>query len=270
MSGCTPISRTSSDDGAPVARHVQAPSATHVRPIRRVVVTVGRHREARTPADADPSRTSLLLATRNSRATGQAASASPGCTVRPTIRRVRGSRATLVADLRHMTAAWDATPAGIVRAALPKVALQPRFRAIAYFRLSQWAWGRPGTKFLAYWFQSRALQCSGAELHPAAQVGPGFSIIHSVGIVVGRDVVAGSDLVLYQGVTIGHRSGSDLGQPVLGNRVRVGAGAKVLGGINIGDDVVIGANAVVLGDVPCGATVTGVWRPAQDDRRGSS
>jgi serine O-acetyltransferase len=193
----------------------------------------------------------------------------PGCTARPTIRRVRGSRATLVADLRHMTAAWDATPAGIIRAALPKVALQPRFRAIAYFRLSQWAWGRPGTKFLAYWFQSRALQCSGAELHPAAQVGPGFSIIHSVGIVVGRDVVAGSDLVLYQGVTIGHRSGSDLGQPVLGNRVRVGAGAKVLGGINIGDDVVIGANAVVLGDVPRGATVTGVWKPAQDDRRGS-
>jgi serine O-acetyltransferase len=168
-----------------------------------------------------------------------------------------------------MTAAWDATPAGILRVALPKVALQPRFRAIAYFRLSQWAWGRRSTKFLAYWFQSRALQCSGAELHPAAQVGPGFSIIHSVGIVVGKDVVAGSDLVLYQGVTIGHRSRSDLGQPVLGNRVRVGAGAKLLGKINIGDDVVIGANAVVLGDVPCGATVTGVWRPAQDDRRGS-
>jgi serine O-acetyltransferase len=158
-----------------------------------------------------------------------------------------------------MTAAWDATQAGIIRLMLPRFFLQPRFRAIVYFRLSQWAWNRSNTRFLARWLQARTIQCSGAELHPAARIGPGFAIVHSVGIVVGHDVVAGANLVLHQGVTIGHRGGSHEGQPVLGRGVRVGAGAKVLGRIQIGDDVVIGANAVVLGDVPSGTTVTGVW-----------
>ena len=66
-------------------------------------------------------------------------------------------------------------------------------------------------------------------------------------------------MVLYQGVTLGHgRTG--IGQPAIGNRVRIFAGAAVLGPIRIGDDAVIGANAVVLADVPAASVVTGVWR----------
>lgn len=170
------------------------------------------------------------------------------------------STSPLIADLRHMAAAWDASPIGVVAQALPKIILQPRFRAVIYFRVSHWAWQRPGARALAYWLQASAIRTAGTEIHPAARIGPGLQIAHSVGIVVGHEVVAGADLVLYQGVTIGHRAAG--GQPTLGDRVRIGAGAKVLGPITVGDDVKIGANAVVLADVPAGVTVSGVWNDA--------
>ena len=89
--------------------------------------------------------------------------------------------------------------------------------------------------------------------------GGGFAIIHTVGIVVGHEVVAGDNLVLYQGVTLGH-TGTGEGQPRIGHNVRIGAGAKVLGPVVVGDGAWIGANAVVLTDVPAGAVATGVWR----------
>jgi serine O-acetyltransferase len=165
-----------------------------------------------------------------------------------------------------MTAAWDTSDRGTVVRALPKIALQPRFRAVVYFRASQWAWRRRGTRPLAFWLQARAMRAAGCEIHPAATIGPGLQLAHSVGIVVGHEVIAGSDLVLYQGVTIGHRASE--GQPTIGDRVRIGAGAKILGPIVVGDDVIIGANAVVLADVPAGETVSGVWKGllAEPDR----
>lgn len=180
------------------------------------------------------------------------------------------SDSLLIADLRHMTAAWDATPLRVVIGALPKILLQPRFRAVVLFRASQAAWRRRATRPLAYWCQARAIGMAGAEIHPSAEIGPGLSLIHSVGIVVGHEVVAGSDLVLYHGVTLGHRDSSG-GQPQLGNRVRIGAGAKVLGPVRVGDDATIGANAVVLGDVPSGATIAGIWKEVESssfDREG--
>ena len=68
----------------------------------------------------------------------------------------------------------------------------------------------------------------------------------------------GDDVVIRQGVTIGLRTTGRRGAPVIGNRVDIGAGAKLLGNIRIGDDAVIGANAVVLCDVPAGALAVGV------------
>lgn len=129
---------------------------------------------------------------------------------------------------------------------------------VNYFRMSAWCWNhrlRP----LAIWLQSCSIRSGGTEIHPAAVLGPGFAIIHTVVIVVGHEAVAGKNLVLYQGVTLGH-TGQGLGQPQIGDDVRVGAGAKVLGPVTIGDGAWIGANAVVLADVPAGATVGRVWR----------
>ena len=165
----------------------------------------------------------------------------------------------LVADMRHMTAAWDAPPWRIVLGALLRTPFQPAIGAIILFRLGQAAYPRRVTRPVAQWCKARAIRTAGAELHPAAQVGPGFALVHSVGIVIGHEVRAGRDLVVYQGVTIGHGGGAQ-GQPTLGDGVRVGAGAKVLGPVHVGDGARIGANAVVLADVPSGQTVVGVWK----------
>jgi serine O-acetyltransferase len=164
----------------------------------------------------------------------------------------------LLQDLRHMTAAWDDSPSKIVLGSLARLPLYPRFAVVIRHRAAAWCWQR-GLRPVGLWLQARSIRSAGAEIHPGAQLGPGLAIIHSVGIVVGHEVVAGRDLVLYQGVTIGH-TGTGPGQPRLGDGVRIGAGAKVLGPISIGDGAWVGANAVVVADVPAGAVVTGIWR----------
>jgi serine O-acetyltransferase len=100
----------------------------------------------------------------------------------------------------------------------------------------------------------------GIEVHPASTIGAGFALVHGVGVVIGAEVTAGSNLVVYQGVTLGHGADVSRGQPRIGDNVRIGAGAKVLGPCAIGDGARIGANAVVLSDVPPGRTVVGVWK----------
>lgn len=88
-----------------------------------------------------------------------------------------------------------------------------------------------------------------------AQFGPGFIILHSIGLVINTGVIAGKNLTLENGITIGADKGR---APVLGDNVYIGAGARVIGGVNIGNNVRIGANAVVVKDVPNNATVVGV------------
>lgn len=164
----------------------------------------------------------------------------------------------IVADLRHTTAMWDAAPARVVATALLRSPMYPQVRAILWVRASMW-WWRHDVRPVALWCKARAVRAAGVEIHPGAIIGPGLNLIHTVGIVVGRDVRAGRDLVLHQGVTLGHDATAH-GQPQLGDEVRVGANATVLGPLRIGDGARIGAGAVVLADVPAGATVVGVWK----------
>jgi len=77
-----------------------------------------------------------------------------------------------------------------------------------------------------------------------------------MGIVLHKNCVVGNFVQINQHVTIGGRKGNIV--PFIGNNIRIGAGAKVLGAVTIGDNVNIGANAVVLSDVPSGATAVGV------------
>jgi serine O-acetyltransferase len=99
---------------------------------------------------------------------------------------------------------------------------------------------------------------TGTELPCEAVVGRRLRIEHSFDIVVSGDAVIGDDVVIRNGVTIGLRHEGKRGSPVIGNRVDIGAGAKILGPIHIGDDVSIGANAVVIRDVPAGCIAVGV------------
>ena len=97
----------------------------------------------------------------------------------------------------------------------------------------------------------------GASLNPAGVIGPGFRLVHGGSVFLGGRMVMGSDCMVYHEVTIGPSALSSMDYPVIGNRVRIFPGAKILGGITIGDDAVVGANAVVIEDVPSGAVVAG-------------
>jgi serine O-acetyltransferase len=91
------------------------------------------------------------------------------------------------------------------------------------------------------------------------QIGRRCIIEHFGDIIVHSEVVMGDDVRLRQGVTIGNKGDeAPLDVPRIGNRVNIGAGAKILGPITIGDDVDIGANAVVITDVPAGCIAVGV------------
>jgi serine O-acetyltransferase len=99
---------------------------------------------------------------------------------------------------------------------------------------------------------------TGIDLPCEVTIGRRFRIEHFGGIIISGDAVIGDDVVLRNGVTIGLKHRDDPGSPVIGNRVDIGAGAKLLGRIRIGDDVLIGANAVVITDVPANSIAVGV------------
>ncbi len=104
---------------------------------------------------------------------------------------------------------------------------------------------------------SRAV--TGIEIHPAARIGEGFFIDHGMGVVIGETTVIGENCTLMQGVTLGGTSTRRVKRhPTLGDNVTIGAGAKVLGAVEIGDNARIGAGSVVVMNVPANATVVGV------------
>ncbi|HWT82940.1 MAG TPA: serine O-acetyltransferase [Candidatus Methylomirabilis sp.] len=100
---------------------------------------------------------------------------------------------------------------------------------------------------------------TGIDIHPGARIGRRLFIDHGAGVVIGETAIIGDDCLIYQGVTLGG-TGKEKGKrhPTIGDRVVVGAGAKVLGNITIGDDVRVGAGSVVLKSVPPHSTVVGV------------
>jgi serine O-acetyltransferase len=99
---------------------------------------------------------------------------------------------------------------------------------------------------------------TGIEIHPAARIGDGLFIDHGSGVVIGETAEIGSDVTLYQGVTLGG-TGFATGKrhPTVQDNVTIGSGAKLLGPITIGHGAKIGANTVVIHDVPPNSTVVG-------------
>jgi serine O-acetyltransferase len=137
--------------------------------------------------------------------------------------------------------------------------------AIWFHRISHWLW-RKKVYLPARWLSQFARWVTGVEIHPGAVIGRRFFIDHGMGVVIGETAEIGDDVTLYHGVTLGGVS-LEKGKrhPTLGDRVVVGAGAKILGAITIGRCSRIGANAVVVKPVPPNAVVVGV--PGQVVRR---
>ena len=134
----------------------------------------------------------------------------------------------------------------------------PGLHALIMYRLAHrlYKWEIP---FLPRLISHLTRVFTGIEIHPAAQIGRRLFIDHGQGIVIGETSIIGDDVLLYQQVTLGG-TGKEKGKrhPTLGNKVIVGAGAKVLGNITIGDNVRVGAGSVVIQDVPEHSTVVGV------------
>jgi serine acetyltransferase len=142
---------------------------------------------------------------------------------------------------------------------------KPGFRAVAVHRFGNWRMGirnkflRAPFSVVYRWFYRRVRNHYGIELPYTVELGRRVIIEHCGAIVIHGNTKIGDDCILRQGVTLGMRSlDRSKEAPELGERVDVGAGAKILGKVRIGDGVQIGANAVVLRDLPAGATAAGI------------
>ncbi len=135
------------------------------------------------------------------------------------------------------------------------------FHALQAYRAAHWLW-QQGRKALALYLQSRTSEVFGVDIHPAARIGKGILIDHATSVVVGETAVIEDNVSMLHEVTLGG-TGKETGDrhPKVRHGVLIGAGAKILGNVEIGACAKVGAGSVVLEDVPAHCTVVGV--PAQ-------
>ncbi len=160
---------------------------------------------------------------------------------------------TLIADFQII---FERDPAA--RNWLEVIFCYPGFQALIIYRLAH-RLHRLGVPFFPRLASYLGRMLTGVEIHPGATIGRGVFIDHGMGVVIGETAVVGDYALIYQGVTLGG-TGKETGKrhPTLGENVVVGAGAKILGNIEIGDNVRVGAGSVVLRPVNPNCTVVGV------------
>lgn len=132
------------------------------------------------------------------------------------------------------------------------------FHAIQTHRLAHWLWGR-GRRDFALYLQSRSSSVFQTDINPAARIGKGVFLDHATGLVVGQTAVIEDDVSILHNVTLGG-TGKASGDrhPKIRRGVLIGAGAKILGNIEIGHCTKVAAGSVVLSPVPHNKTVAGV------------
>lgn len=157
---------------------------------------------------------------------------------------------------QDVAAALERDPAA--RGPAEIVLCYPGVHALWGYRVARWLWVRD-LKLAGRFCSAVTRMFTGVDIHPGASLGPGLFIDHATGVVIGETAQVGSGVTIYHGVTLG---GSSLERgkrhPTIGDRVTIGAGAKVLGPIDVGHDSRIGANAVVVRAVPPHSVVVGV------------
>ena len=167
---------------------------------------------------------------------------------------------TLKQDLQ---AIMDRDPAARGRASA--MLLYPSFHVLVFHRFAHPLW-QAGLRTPARWLMQLARWLTGIEIHPGAQIGPGFFIDHGMGVVIGETAIVGKNVTLYHGVTLGgtmpavdaSAQRNIKRHPTLGDNVIVGAGAQILGPIEVGRCARVGGNSVVTRNVADGVTVVGV------------
>ena len=132
------------------------------------------------------------------------------------------------------------------------------FHAVQTHRLAHWLWSQ-GRRDFALYLQSRSSEVFQTDIHPAARVGRGIFLDHATGLVVGSTAVIEDNVSMLQDVTLGG-TGKERGDrhPKIRRGVLIGAGAKILGNIEVGECARVAAGSVVLQAVPRKTTVAGV------------
>lgn len=151
--------------------------------------------------------------------------------------------------------------------ALVRGLLSQGFQAVFVYRIFRWFYERGiPTQPLRFFAERFTEITTGISIPAQATIGKGLRIHHFGSIIVHSGAVIGEYCTIYHGVTLGDRGGWG-GAPRIGNRVLIGAGAKLLGTIEIGDDCIVGANAVVHTSVPAGHIAVGIPAIAKKRRR---
>ncbi|HXH44693.1 MAG TPA: serine acetyltransferase [Bradyrhizobium sp.] len=128
--------------------------------------------------------------------------------------------------------------------------------ALQSWRVSHWLWCQ-GHRDAALLLQNEASNVLQVSIHPAASIGSAVYLDHATGIVIGANAVVGDEVTILQNVSIGRRSELPMRSPRIGRGVFIGAGATILGDIDVGDFAKIGADTVVTSNVPAGCTAVG-------------
>lgn len=153
-------------------------------------------------------------------------------------------------------AVFDKDPAA--RSTIEVILCYPGLHALWFHRIAHVFWKRK-IRLLARIISHLNRWLTGLDIHPGAEIGSSVFIDHGAGVVIGETAQIGDGCLLYQGVVLGGTSkGKTKRHPNLGKNVEVGAGAIILGPVQIEDGARIGAGSVVIQDVPAGATVVGV------------
>jgi len=132
------------------------------------------------------------------------------------------------------------------------------FHALQSYRVAHWLWSHERYALAAH-LQNRISEVFGVDVHPAARIGSGIIIDHGTSVVIGETALIEDNVSLLHEVTLGG-TGKEMGDrhPKVRSGVLIGAGAKVLGNIEVGRGAKVAAGSVVLRDVPAHTTVAGI------------
>lgn len=168
---------------------------------------------------------------------------------------------TILADLKAQVDPRQSAPVFWAKV-VGKLLIDPAAQVVVLYRLSHALYQHLLTRPFAFLLRTMAIVWGGTEIHPAAEIGPGFCITHSQMVLIGQGVRIGSHVRISHGVSIGGDPGRGAsetlaGWPVIGDGVSIGLHAIVLGPVHVGDHAVISAQSMVVRDVPAHGVVAG-------------
>ena len=168
---------------------------------------------------------------------------------------------TILADLRANVHSGIWTGWRFWVRVIGKLLVVPAVQVVVLYRISTFLYSIPVIRPLAFVLRGITIVWGGTEIHPSAQIGPGFCLLHSQKVLIGGDVKIGSNVRISHGVSIGGDAGRGRPKgeacPVVGDNVTIGLDSIILGPVTVGDGAVISGQSFVVKDVPPYSVVAG-------------